>query len=75
MRRRQDDAARIAWGGFYLEVGDDGWQVVDDNDLPADRTAGGTIGAQPGPYGTAFVEVLDEGGVAASATTATNNHV
>jgi tartrate-resistant acid phosphatase type 5 len=69
-------SALVAWGGFYLRDTGDGWVVVDDDDLPAERGPGGTIGAGSAPYGRATVEVLDERGtkVVASASTAERNH-
>jgi tartrate-resistant acid phosphatase type 5 len=70
-----DDSALIAWGGFYLAEGDDGWFVVDDDDLPDGRTRSGTIGAQSASYGRASVEVFDGGSLAGSATTDDRNHV
>jgi hypothetical protein len=70
-----ESAALIAWGGFYLRPGDDGWCVVDDEELPDGRTTGGTIGVESAPYGRATVEVLDEGRVVATAGTVERNHV
>ena len=71
-----DTAALVAWGGFFLRRGPDGWGVVDDDDLPEGRRAGGTIGVRSAPYGGARVEVLDQGGaVVASAATGDRNHV
>jgi hypothetical protein len=72
------DAALIAWGGFFLERGERGWSVVDDDDLPAgERRRGGTIGAQSASYGHAVVEVRDErtGAVVAHAVSDERNHV
>jgi len=72
-----DTSASVAWGGFYLEHTENGWGVVDDDDLPpGPRREGGTIGAQSAPYGRAVVEVLDtEGTVMCSAEEADHNHV
>ncbi len=71
-----DSAALVAWGGFFLEERAGGWGVVDDDDLPDGRRAGGTIGVRSAPYGEAVVEVLDEAGaVVASARTRERNHV
>ena len=71
------DAALIAWGGFYLQRGERGWAVVDDDDLPAGaRRQGGTIGARSASYGRAVVEVRDGSGtVVARETTDDRNHV
>ena len=70
-----DQSALVAWGGFFLRQGDDGWSVVDDDDLPDGRTAAGTIGVESAPYGPAVVDVLDGDRVVASASTADRNHV
>src|SRR5688572_8792980 len=67
--------ARIGWGGFFLEEREDGWVVVDDDDLEQ-RREGGTIGAGSVPYGRAVVEVLDgDGAVVSAATTDERNAV
>ncbi len=68
-------SALVAWGGFYLRPGDDGWAVVDDDELPDGRTSGGTIGVESAPYGRATVDVFDDGRLVASASTVENNHV
>lgn len=68
-------SALIAWGGFYLRPAEGGWVVVDDDELPDGRTTGGTIGAESPPYGRARVDVFDEDGVVASASTDECNHV
>lgn len=70
-----DRSALVAWGGFFLRQGDDGWLVVDDDELPDGRTAAGTIGVESAPYGAAVVDVLDGDRVVASASTADSNHV
>lgn len=66
----------VAWGGFFLERGEEGWLVVDDDDLESPRRrGGGTIGASSPPYGAGAVEVLDHRGeVVASAATTDANH-
>jgi len=71
-----DTSALVSWGGFFLARTDDGWVVVDDDDLPAGpRRQGGTIGVQSAPYGRAVVELLDtEGTVVCSAEVADRNH-
>ena len=71
------DAALVAWGGFFLEQGEQGWSVVDDDDLPAGaRREGGTIGARSASYGPAVVEVIDEAGrVVSRAVSDDRNHV
>ena len=68
-------SALVAWGGFYLRQGDDGWLVVDDDELPDGRTSGGTIGVESAPYGQATVDVFDDGRLVASASTVERNHV
>ena len=70
-----DRSALVAWGGFYLARDDDGWFVVDDEDLPDGRTRTGTIGAESAPYGRGVVEVFDADSLIASATTLDHNHV
>ena len=72
-----DSSALVAWGGFYLERGDEGWHVVDDEDLrQSRRRRGGTIGVRSAPYGAATVEVLDGAGqVVSSASTDERNHL
>ena len=65
----------MAWGGFYLRQGRDGWRVVDDDDLPDGRTSGGTIGAESAPYGLATVEVFDDERRVATSSTGERNHV
>ena len=71
------DAALVAWGGFYLQRGERGWVVVDDDDLPPGaRRASGTIGARSAAYGAAVVEVSDgTGRVVAREATDDRNHV
>ena len=68
-------SALVAWGGFFLRAAEDGWVVVDDDDLPDGRTTGGTIGAESASYGPARVDVLDGGRIVASASTDERNHV
>jgi tartrate-resistant acid phosphatase type 5 len=68
-------SALVAWGGFHLCRRDDGWSVVDDDELPDGRTTGGTIGVESAPYGRATVDVFDDGRLVASATTSERNHV
>ena len=70
-----DRSALVAWGGFYLARDDDGWFVVDDDDLPDGRTRTGTIGAESAAYGRGVVEVFDGDSVVASAITLDRNHV
>jgi hypothetical protein len=71
-----DRSALVAWGGFFLRRTEHGWRVVDDDELPDGRTAGGTIGARSATYGAAVVELFDgEGRVVASASTVEHNHV
>ena len=51
-----DTSALVSWGGFFLTRTDEGWVVVDDDDLPAGpRRDGGSIGGQSAPYGLALV--------------------
>ncbi|MGI9021768.1 MAG: metallophosphoesterase, partial [Acidimicrobiales bacterium] len=71
-----DTSALVSWGGFFLARTDDGWGVVDDDDLPdGPRRRGGTIGVQSAPYGRAVVELLDTGGtVVCSAEVTDRNH-
>lgn len=71
-----DTSVLVGWGGFSLQETDDGWIVVDDDNLGTSRRRrGGTIGAESPPYGAAVVEVLGEGGeVVASATCDDVNH-
>ena len=66
-----EDAALIAWGGFWLEERDGRPWVVDDDELPP----GGTIGACSPPYGRARVEVRSGGRIVGRAETADVNHV
>ncbi len=68
-------SALVAWGGFYLRQGNDGWLVVDDDDLPDGRTSGGTIGVESAPYGEATVDVFDDERHVASASAVERNHV
>ena len=70
-----DRSALVAWGGFYLGRDDDGWFVVDDDDLPDGRTRTGTIGAESAPYGRGVVEVFDADSLVASVTALDRNHV
>lgn len=61
-----DDEALLAWGGFYFRRDDGGgpWRLVDDDDLPPERTRDGktdSIGAAAPPYGAALVEVARDG--------------
>ena len=70
-----EESTLIAWGGFYLDRGEHGWCVVDDDDLPDGRTSSGTIGAGSAPYGRAIVEVFDRDGQRRAATTEDYNHV
>ena len=68
-------SALVAWGGFYLRSGADGWRVVDDDELPDGRTSGGTIGVESAPYGQATVDVFDDERQVAAASTDERNHV
>lgn len=70
-----EQSALIGWGGFFLRRRDEGWCLVDDDDLPDGRTAGGTIGAESAPYGPAVVDVLDGDEIVASGATDEANHV
>ncbi len=73
-----DTSVLVAWGGFFLQRCDTGWEVVDDDDLQErGRRDGGTIGATSPPYGVGVVEVLDAAGadVVASARSHDANHV
>ena len=63
------DAALIGWGGFFHQLVDGRWQVVDDDDLDGPRRhKGGSIGATSPTYGPATVEVLDGSGQVVATT-------
>jgi tartrate-resistant acid phosphatase type 5 len=66
-----DDAALVAWGGFWLEERHGRPWVVDDDDLPP----GGTIGAGSPPYGRARVDLRRNDGSVMSARADDVNHV
>ena len=70
------DAALIGWGGFFQQLVDGRWQVVDDDDLDGPRRhKGGSIGAMSPTYGRATVEVRDGSGqVVATASCEDVNH-
>jgi hypothetical protein len=72
-------SALVAWGGFYFRVArvERDWKLVDDSDLDSVHPPRkSSIGASSSPYGSARVEVRDEAGaLAATAETATANHV
>ncbi|MBA3421434.1 MAG: fibronectin type III domain-containing protein, partial [Thermoleophilaceae bacterium] len=73
------EEALIAWGGFWFqrEASDDGWHIVDDEDLPEvtgePRTE--SIGAQSEPFGHAVVEVEHDGEIVARVESADHNFV
>jgi tartrate-resistant acid phosphatase type 5 len=71
------DAAMVAWGGFFHDMVDGRWQVVDDDDLDGPRRGrGGSIGATSPAYGSATVEVLGPSGcIVATASRDDANHV
>lgn len=71
------DAALIAWGGFYFDVGrsaDDSWEIVDDENVRKARTD--VIGERSTAYGEGVVQVFDEAGNrVATASARDRNHV
>lgn len=69
------DSALIAWGAFYFTVneGEQGWELVDDEQLPSRKES---IGERSEPFGDARVRVYDATGrVVAEAATRERNHV
>jgi hypothetical protein len=69
------DSALIAWGAFYFSVheGEQGWELVDDEELPSRKES---IGERSEPFGDARVRVYDTAGeLVAEAATRERNHV